>query len=86
MPTANSITENTLFKRMKQTLAQGIEGGAPLTLHRCRFDSRWFNDLGRYYCTDSNNYRTAPWGLTFETLVEYARELGVLKPHETVSE
>lgn len=41
------ISERALFARINRVLAKENQ-----QLHACRDDSRFFNDLGRYYITD----------------------------------
>lgn len=70
-----TITERALFSRVARKLAH--EG---LTLHRCRYDSRWFNGLGRYYTVNALNSIDA----CFVQLEEWARDLKCLGPDDVV--
>lgn len=45
----STLSEKNLVKRLKNKL-----GGERFRL--CRFDSRYFGELGRYYLVDKNNY------------------------------
>jgi agmatine/peptidylarginine deiminase len=67
------VSERALFSRIARKLAH--EGS---TLHKCRYDSRWFNDLGPYYVVDERN---SVQERGFE-LLNFAEALGVLKPSE----
>jgi len=68
-----TISERALFERLKKRLA--LEG---LHLKTCRENSRWINDLGRYFATDANNALREP----HIDLVGYGTELGVISAHE----
>lgn len=48
----------------------------------CRYDSRWFRDLGRFYAHNDRNHLTQ----TDIRLEELGRELGVLREGESVAE
>lgn len=80
MPVQKTITEYTLFKRVKHALREPQGDEEPLVLYRCAYNSRWFNELGRYYITTEYNVIEA----CHQDLDSLAEELGVLKPHETV--
>lgn len=80
MPSKNSITEHTLFKRVKKALLTPQSAGAAKRLYRCRHNSRWFNELGRYYLVGLNNYVSD----RYVDLQDLARELNVLRPDEAV--
>lgn len=80
MPSKNSITEHTLFKRVKKALLTSQSAGAAKRLNRCRYNSRWFNELGRYYLVGLNNYVSD----RYVDLQDLARELNVLRPDEAV--
>jgi len=75
MKTQVPVTERALFARLSRTLKK--EGKK---LHRCRRDSRWFNDMGPYYTVDIDSNSVIDRGLS--NLEERAREEGVLKPFE----
>lgn len=72
------ISEKALFTRVARALRR--EQGE--TLRRCRWDSSWFNELGRYY-TSKGNWIQAR-GLDLSALECWGREFGVLRPHEGV--
>lgn len=80
MPSKNSITEHTLFKRVKKALHTPQGAGAAKRLYRCRYNSRWFNELGRYHLVGLNNYVSD----RYVDLQDLARELNVLRPDEAV--
>jgi len=71
------VSEQALFRRIRRVLARDA-----VTLHVCRWDSRWFHDLGRYYGADANNNLCAPRIDTLDELEEYGREISALAPHE----
>jgi hypothetical protein len=75
METQVQVTERAIFARLSRKLKK--EGQ---TLHRCRRDSRWFNDMGPYYTVDIGSNSVVDRG--FSDLDEWAREIGVLKPYE----
>ncbi|RCX09799.1 hypothetical protein [Extensimonas vulgaris] len=55
------------------------------TLKRCRQGTSAHAELGDYYFVDvRGNYVTAS-GWSEETLIEWAREKGILKPYEEVA-
>jgi len=70
------ISENALFKRVARKLAHdGVR------LHRCRFNSRWFRSLGRFYTTNRFN---CICGISLDNdieLLDFAKELGVVAPN-----
>ncbi len=47
-----SFNERLLLNRVNQRLAQAPEG---TRIRLCRYDSRWFSELGRCYETDASN-------------------------------
>ena len=71
------ISERALFERIKRKVAK--EG---LTLHRCRQNSRWFNELGPYYVVNNNHFV----GLDANEFQELAKDLGCIAPHEYLEE
>jgi hypothetical protein len=77
MKTQVPVTERALFARLSRKLKK--EGQ---TLHRCRRDSRWFNDMGPYYTVDIDSNSVIDRGLS--KLEVWGREVGVLKPYECV--
>ena len=79
MNTKVPVSERALFARVARKLAKDC-----VTLHRCRENSRWFQDLGRYYCAGANNFVCGPCLDSLDLLADYARENGLLKPHEEV--
>lgn len=50
----------------------------------CRHDSRWFQDMGPYYFVHCGTNAVERRGIGLETLIDWAREGGVLKAYETV--
>ena len=55
-------------------------------LKKCRTDSRGFQQLGTYYMVSDHSGNICNYGISFETLVESAREEGVLKAYEEVED
>ncbi|TAK27416.1 MAG: hypothetical protein EPO40_17505 [Myxococcaceae bacterium] len=76
IPAPVTITERTVLRRLNRDLAK--EG---LAIRVCRYDSRWYSQTGRYYCTEGRM-------ITHENvnLELWAREAGVLKPTECIKE
>lgn len=74
------VSEQALIRRIRRVLAREA-----VTLHVCRWDSRWFHDLGRYYGADAKNNLCAPRIDTPDELEEYGREISALAPHEYLS-
>lgn len=72
-PTTTTISERALFMRLKRRLAR--EG---LHLQSCRENSRWLNELGRYFATDENNALRE----SHIDLVGYGAELGLISANE----
>jgi hypothetical protein len=68
------ITERALFARLRRALIR--EQG--LHLHRCRWDSRWLPDTGRYYAADARSWIQE----RSDDLEGWAKEMGVLRPGE----
>ena len=54
-------------------------------MKKCRFDSRWFNDMGPYYFVGYGTNVVSSRGIDLATLIEWARKDGVLKPYEEVA-
>lgn len=71
------VSERALIGRINRLLAKKA---TPEMLLRCREDSRWSNDLGRYYITDSNRHLRD----TDVDIEKLGRELGALKPGEAL--
>lgn len=70
------ISEAALEKRISRKLAHEGE-----TLRKCRYNSRWFNDLGSYYVVNSYfNSITA----THVDLETWGRDLEVLRENEAL--
>lgn len=80
MPSIDSITEHTLFKRVRKALLTPPGAGTAKRLYRCRYNSRWFNEMGRYYHVGLNNDVSDK----YVDRQDLARELNVLRPDETV--
>ncbi len=57
-----------------------------LEMKKCRSDSRWYADMGPYYFVElgTNTLNPVNRGISRDTLIEWAREGGVLKPYEEV--
>jgi len=72
------ITERALLQRLNRALLKRY-----LMVNTCRFDSRWFNELGRFYLVEVN--RNAIWRSNVD-LEKMGREEGVLKPWEKLGE
>ena len=53
-------------------------------LRKCRQDSRWYHDLGDYYFVDTDRNLITTQGWRINNLIEWAREVGILKPYEEV--
>lgn len=70
------VTERAIFARLSRRL--GHEG---LIIRKCRENSQWFEDLGRYYVIDSNNHLKH----THLDLEEFAREQECLSKQESLS-
>lgn len=72
------VSERALFARVARALEKDGE-----ILRRCRSDSRWINDLGRYYTVQqspSNSISRMHLDLERE-----ARELQLLRPSEQLA-
>lgn len=73
-----TITERAFIARMKRNLAKdGLKLCAP------RFGTRVYQDLGPFYTVNDCN-AVEHQQADYYTLIEWAREDGTLKPHETV--
>jgi len=71
------VTEGALIHRINRILAKENKA-----IHRCRFSSRWYRDLGRYYRVDLWNNQLE-WGVdSADELEAYAREIRALAPYE----
>ena len=53
-------------------------------MKKCRFDSRWYADMGPYFFVELGTNAVSRRGISLDTLVNWAREGGVLKPYEDV--
>ena len=71
-----NVSEDAVFSRLKGAMLRDGQ-----RLMRCRVNSQWFRDLGRYYSVNFNNHITG----TNLDLEREAREAGVLLPTETVA-
>ena len=71
-----AISERALVARINRHL-NGAE-----VVKACRHDSRWFQELGRFYAHNERHFVTQ----TDIHLEELGRELGVLREGETVAE
>ena len=73
-----NITMRALIQRINRVLIKDYE-----VLHKSRDNSKWFTDMGDYYIVDENkNTITA----SHINPVKLGKELGVIKPYETVKE
>lgn len=73
-----TITERAFIARMKRHLAK--DGGR---LCAPRYGTRACQNLGPFYTVDSNNI-VDNFKMEYGELIKWAREDGVLKPHEIV--
>lgn len=73
-----TITERAFLARMKRNLAK--DGGR---LCAARYGTRAYQNLGPFYTVDSNNI-VDNFKMEYGELIMWAREDGVLKPHEAV--
>lgn len=71
-----AISERALVARINRHL-KGAE-----VVKTCRRESRWFQELGRFYSHNERNFVTQ----TDIHLEELGRELGVLREGESVAE
>ena len=55
-------------------------------MKKCRADSRGYQTLGQYYFVDDYSNNVEDYGISLDTLIEWAREDGVLKPYEEVDQ
>lgn len=69
------VTERAALQRVNRALARE---GARMKV--CRENSRWFNEVGRYYVVSQFNAIEQ-----HASLEGWARDLGVLKPFEEIS-
>lgn len=53
-------------------------------LRKCKFDSRWHNDMGDYYFVDVSTNAVNTRGWNVHRLIEWCAEEGILKPFEEV--
>jgi hypothetical protein len=71
------VTERAVLQRVNRALAHESK-----SMRVCRYDSKWLNDLGRYYVVNtSTNGVSDPHA----DLAGWARELGALKDFENIS-
>lgn len=75
MNTQVPVNKRALFSRINRKMNKDGE-----KLHRCRSDSRWYNDMGPFYTVDINTNTVIARGVS--DLESLGRELGVLKPFE----
>lgn len=68
------VSERALFSRLSRHLAK-----EDIALKKCRFDSRWYNDLGNYYTV---HIRTNAIDSRHVDLEQWGRECGVLRDYE----
>jgi hypothetical protein len=66
-----SSNEQLLLKRVNSRLAREPEN---TRIHLCRYDSRWFSELGRCYEIDANNSVVSK----HVDLEDLAKEIGAL--------
>ena len=64
-----SISERALVARVNRKLAKDGE-----RLHLCSENSKWFNELGRYFVTNSGHYVSAKHVF----IGQWAQELGAI--------
>lgn len=77
-PVKTTITERAFIARMKRHLAKdGHRLFAP------RFGTRVYHDIGPFYTVNDSNL-VDNQKVDFYTLIAWARQGGVLKPHEVV--
>lgn len=69
------ITERALVARINRKLEKEGE-----ILRRCRENSRWFTDMGRYYTVDIVSNAVGARGVS--DLESFGRDLGVVKAFE----
>jgi len=70
------VSERALVARIDRAMAKNGE-----TLKRCREDSRWFNELGRYYTVNVSINGITDKHVDLEKL---GRKMGVLSEYETL--
>lgn len=70
------VTESALRARLNRRLAHDNQ-----RIKTCRYDSRSFNTLGRFYITDLHMNIVVAADIGLES---WGRELGVLRDGETV--
>lgn len=71
-----AISERALVARINRHL-KGVE-----VVKTCRRESRWFEELGRFYAHNARNFVTQ----TDICLEELGHELGVLREGESLAE
>lgn len=71
----NVLSERAIFARVSRRLHH-----EDIFLHRSRVDSRMHQDYGRYYATDGRNCICNPSLKNEDSLLKYAKELGVVSP------
>lgn len=70
------ITERALLARVNRKLKKEF-----LSVKRCHWDSKWFNELGRYYTVNELANRIEDKHINLEVL---AKEYGAIKPYEVL--
>lgn len=77
------ISERALFARVSRKLAHDN-----LFLHRCKEGSRLFYNLNcaRYYCTDDRNSITGYSFRSTSELLDYGKELAVVRADEALDD
>jgi hypothetical protein len=65
--------EQLLLNRVNRKLVIGQSGSR---VHLCRYDSKWFNELGRCYETDERNLIVSK----HVDLEDYAKDVGATAP------
>lgn len=69
------VTERAALQRVNRAL---VREGSRMKV--CRENSRWFNELGKYYVVDGNTVEP------HANLEGWARDLGVLESFEEISQ
>lgn len=67
------VSRRALEGRVRRALAK-----ESLVLHKCKTDSKWFNELGEYYLTEEHGGMSAQ----HQDLETLAKEYGVLREFE----
>lgn len=69
------VTERALIGRIDRRYGD-------VSVRKCRWDSRWFGDLGRYYAVNHDNVICGQ-DIDLEGL---GREIGALRPNEVLTD